>query len=160
MPPTDVPQPAAGGYRETLTVPVSWWLLGSLFAIAVGWAFLVSTPPPVPLLAFVVAVAIVGYTLGRYGSAQIVVDADGLRAAGARLPWPSIGSADALDAESTRKVLGVDADARAYLLVRVYCGGSVKVTLDDDVDPTPYWLVSTRHATALAERLRRGAMQD
>jgi DUF3093 family protein len=160
VPPPDAPEPGSGRYRETLTLPVSWWLLGALFVVAVGWAFLLSTPPPVPAIALAVTAAIVGYTLWHYGSARVVVDADGLRAGRARLPWTSIGPAEALDADATRNALGVGADARAYLLVRTYCHGSVMVVLDDDVDPTPYWLVSTRHAPALAERLRRGAVQD
>ena len=46
--------------------------------------------------------------------------------------------------EETRVTMGVGADARAFLFTRPYCRGSVKVTLDDRVDPTPYWLLSSR----------------
>src|SRR5262249_33519833 len=111
-------QGGAGRYQEALTAPASWWLLGALFVVGVGWAFLVSTPPPVPLIAALVAAAVVGYTLWHYGSARIVVDGAGLRAGRARLPWASIGAAEPLDAAATRAALGVDADVRAYLLVR------------------------------------------
>ena len=45
---------------------------------------------------------------------------------------------------------GVDADARAYLLLRPYLKRAVRVEITDPADPAPYWLVSTRHADALA----------
>jgi hypothetical protein len=42
-------------------------------------------------------------------------------------------------------VAGRDADARAYLLLRPYLKRAVRVEITDPADPTPYWLVSTRH---------------
>ena len=47
----------------------------------------------------------------------------------------------------------VDADARAYLLLRPYLRASVRVGIDDPADPTPYWLVSTRRPERLAAAL-------
>ena len=41
---------------------------------------------------------------------------------------------------------GVDADARAYLLLRPYLKRAVQVDLADPADPTPYWLL--QHATS------------
>ena len=52
---------------------------------------------------------------------------------------------------------GVDADARAFLLTRPYLKRSVKITVQDPADRTPYWLVSTRHPRELADALRRRA---
>ena len=58
-------------------------------------------------------------------------------------------------------MLGVDADARAYLLVRAYCGGAVKVMVADDgrpgavlarLDPPP--------GNVLAASLGARAVQD
>jgi hypothetical protein len=47
-------------------------------------------------------------------------------------------------------VAGPEADARAYLLLRPYLKRTVRVTVRDDRDPAPYWLVSSRHPEALA----------
>ena len=58
-----------------------------------------------------------------------------------------------LDREETRRVHGVDADARAFLLTRPYLHRSVQVPLHDPSDPTPYWLLSTRHPERLAAAL-------
>ena len=49
-----------------------------------------------------------------------------------------------LDPRASRRVVGVEADARAFLLIRPYLKESVRVWLDDPEDPTPYWVVSTR----------------
>jgi hypothetical protein len=58
-----------------------------------------------------------------------------------------------LDVEATRLTAGRDADARAYLLLRPYLKRSVRVEITDPADPTPYWLVATRHPTQLAAAL-------
>jgi len=147
-------------YRETLAVPVSWWLMGAGLALAVFWAFVVATPLLVAVLAGLVAAGLVVGGLTRYGAARVATDPDGFSAGRALLPYRHVGAVEPLDAAATRRVLGVDADARAYLLVRAYCGGAVKVTVQDPADPTPYWLVSTRRPSALAASLGARAVQD
>ena len=47
----------------------------------------------------------------------------------------------------------MDADARAYLLLRPYLKRAVKVEITDRADPAPYWLISTRHPEELAQAL-------
>ena len=59
-----------------------------------------------------------------------------------------------LDADATRRAAGVDADARAFLLLRPYLKRSVRVEITDPADPAPYWLVSTRHPDELAAALQ------
>ena len=66
-----------------------------------------------------------------------------------------IAGARALDADQTRRRAGVDADARAHLVLRPYVATAVEITLDDPADPVPYWLVSTRRPDALAAALER-----
>ena len=50
-------------------------------------------------------------------------------------------------------MLGVEADARAYLATRPYLKAAVKVPVSDPDDPAPYWLVGTRHPDRLAAAL-------
>lgn len=151
---------AESDYRERLTAPVSWWLLGGLFVVAVWWVFFVATPIPVAVVAGLVALVLTGWALASYGAVDVSVAGDGLHVGRATLPWSSVGAAESLDREATRRTLGVDADARAYLVVRPYCSRSVKITLDDDRDPAPYWLVSSRQPDALADHVRRRVVQD
>lgn len=147
-------------HAETLAVPVSWWLLGGGFAVAVLWAFWVATPPLVAGVAGLVAAGLVVAGLRQYGAARVATDPDGFSAGRALLPYRYVGQVEALDADATRRLLGVEADARAYLLVRPYCRCAVKVMVADLADPAPYWLVSTRHPAALAMSLGARAMQD
>jgi hypothetical protein len=68
-----------------------------------------------------------------------------------------VGAPVALDAADTRRRAGVDADARAYLLLRPYLKRAVMVPVDDPADPTPYWLVSTRRPDELVAALDAAA---
>ncbi len=147
-------------YAETLAVPASWWLMGGGLVLAVFWAFFVATPLLVSAVAGLVAAGLVGAGLSRYGAARVATDPDGFSAGRALLPYRYVGAVEALDAADTRRLLGVDADARAYLLVRAYCHGAVKVMVADRADPAPYWLVSTRHPADLAASLGARAVQD
>jgi hypothetical protein len=147
-------------YRERLSAPPSWWALALLFGVAVGWAFYVATPAWVAGVAFAIALAVSVSVVASYGSAMVEVSAEGFRAGRALLPWSAVGDVRSLGRDETRRAAGVDADARAYLVLRAYCGGAVRVEVDDDADPTPYWLVSTRRPEAVASVLRADPVQD
>jgi hypothetical protein len=62
-----------------------------------------------------------------------------------------------LDAEEARRRAGVEANARAHLVLRPYVKTAVEITLNDPDDPVPYWLVSTRHPQQLAAAQREAA---
>ena len=80
-----------------------------------------------------------------------MVVADGtLQVGRARIEAHHLGRAHALDADQARRAAGVEADARAYLVLRPYLSRAVKVEITDPADPAPYWLVSTRHPEQLA----------
>ncbi|MGI8578766.1 MAG: DUF3093 domain-containing protein [Nocardioidaceae bacterium] len=147
-------------YRETLRVPLSWWLLGAGFIIAVWWAFYVATPWPVSVIAGVAAAVVVVPTMLRYGGVRLNVGPQHFRVGVATLPLQYVGEVEALDKQATRRMLGAEADARAYLVVRAYCSGAVKVSVEDAADPAPYWLVSTRRPEQLAQALSRRRVQD
>jgi hypothetical protein len=79
---------------------------------------------------------------------------DGVFEAGrARIPVRLLAAPEALDAAGARGAAGVEADARAFLLLRPYVATAVRVQVVDPADPTPYWLVSTRHPGTLAAEL-------
>ena len=108
-----------------------------------------------------VVVAITVALLLAYGGARVEVTEDDFVAGRARVPLRFLARPEALDVGSTRERIGPSADARAYLLLRPYVARSVVVELTDPRDPTPYWLVSTRHpqrlAATLAEKTARRA---
>ena len=68
-----------------------------------------------------------------------------------------VGEVTALDRDAARELLGVGADVRAYLLMRPYLKQAVKVEITDPRDPTPYWVVASRHPRELAQALDAGS---
>ncbi len=152
-------QPASG-YVERLWPPVGWWIGVAAFCLAVWWAVFVATTAAIAAVAGALTAALVFGWLWSYGGIRIAVDQTGLRAAGASLPWRYVGEAAACDAQQTKQLLGVSADARAFLVVRPYVTTAVRVEVDDERDPAPYWLLSTRRPDEVAARLNAGVVPD
>ncbi|KHL17248.1 Protein of unknown function (DUF3093) [Mumia flava] len=147
-------------YRETLGVPVGWWVGAAAVPVVVWWSLVLAAPgwfAAGAALAVAVAVAI---ALVHYGRAAVEVTNLHLRAGSARVPLAYCGRVEALDAAQTRALHGPQADARAFFFLRPYLSTAVRVEITDPHDPTPYWLVGTRHAADLADaitaRLARG----
>ncbi|WP_036516635.1 DUF3093 domain-containing protein [Nocardioides sp. J54] len=146
----------ATAYHERLRVPLRWWAQGTMF-IATFWLAMVvaldATAPVLPWLVTGVLLGLLALFLRSYGDARLVVADGWFRAGRARIEVVHLGSAEALDEEATRFVSGPGADARAFLVLRPYLKQAVKVEVLDPADPTPYWLVSSRHPQALADAL-------
>lgn len=140
-------------YRETLHVPLRWWALATMFLASVLLAFLVALPMAVAYLLTGTLVLVTVVTFLGYGRARVTV-ADGVFTAGrAQVPVGLLTDPVALDEDATRAAVGREADARAYLLLRPYVRRSVRIQVVDPADPTPYWLVSTRHPRRLVAAL-------
>lgn len=137
-------------YAERLRVPLRWWVQGTMLVATFWLAFVVSTPALVAWSATAVLLLVMVGVFVGYGSPRVEVAEGWLTAGRARISGQYLGEAEALDATETRRVAGRDADVRAYLLLRPYLSRSVRVTVRDDRDPAPYWLVSTRDPAALA----------
>lgn len=143
-------------YEERLVPPVGWWLVGVGFVATVWWIFVLATPGWLAGLAGATTLIAVALLLGWYGSARLAVDDGQLRAGRAHIALARCGAVEVLDPEQTRRAGGAEADARAYLLSRPYIATAIRVTIDDPNDPTPYWLLSTRHPDRLAAAVRSG----
>lgn len=144
-------------YAERLTVPLRWWVQGTMLVASLGFAVLVAMPLAAAGIVTLLTGSLVVAGLLAYGAAQVRVADGEFRAGRAHIPTSYVGRAEALDAEETRRTAGVDADARAYLLLRPYLKRSVRVEITDPGDPTPYWLVCTRHPSRLVSALTAAA---
>ena len=138
------------GYQERLSVPLRWWVQGTMLVATLWLALVVAVPGAVAWSVTALALALLAALLRSVGSARVVVADGELRVGRAHIEAHHLGRAVALDAEQTRRVAGVEADARAHLVLRPYLDRAVKVEITDPADPAPYWLVSTRHPEALA----------
>jgi len=140
-------------YSERLGVPLRWWVQGTMLVATFWLAVVVALPPAAAWLVTAVALALLVFPLWSYGSPRITVSGGTFTAGRARIGAEHLGAVETLDAEQARRVAGVEADARAYLLLRPYLKRAVKVEITDPADPAPYWLVNTRHPDELARAI-------
>jgi len=140
-----------GDYRERLW-PAPWVFLAT--ALVIPASLLVFLPISLP-----VGVAV---ALGLYITVLVVlvsttptvqVTASTFRAGRAQIERRFIADAAAFDGAEATAERGVRLDARAWMLLRGWLPGLVRVEISDPDDPTPYWLVATRNPTRLAAAL-------
>lgn len=140
----------AVAYGERLYVPLRWWVQATMFLATVWLAFVVALPTWIAWAGTGVLFAIVFGMFAWVGASKVEVRGGVLYAGPARIALEHLGAVEPLDKEATRRVHGVEADVRAFLHTRPYISRAVKVTILDPADPTPYWLLSTRHPRQLA----------
>jgi hypothetical protein len=68
-----------------------------------------------------------------------------LWAGGAHLPVSVMSRSAVVPRTAKSAALGRQLDPAAFVLHRNWVGPMVLVVLDDPDDPTPYWMVSSRH---------------
>ncbi|HEY1532127.1 MAG TPA: DUF3093 domain-containing protein [Galbitalea sp.] len=88
-------------------------------------------------------------------SPWIEVTDTALLAGRARLPIPNVGTATGYSGNDATAQRGPKLDARAWLVIRGWVKPVVRVDVLDETDPTPYWLVSTRHPNDLIAALKK-----
>lgn len=136
-------------YRERLHAPWPVWFVAFVLAGSLGVAYGFPLGPTAGLVSFAVVMVLAALLL--LGTAPLVVVDDlVLRAGRARLPLRYAGRIAPLTTDQTREVRGRRADPAAYLCTRGWISRSVLVEVEDDDDPHPYWLISTRHGDRLA----------
>lgn len=72
----------------------------------------------------------------------------------AHLPLRYVDDAEVIPASDKRRALGPDLDPAAFLVHRAWIGPAIRIWLNDDNDPTPYWVISTRRPEELSKLLR------
>ncbi|WP_066038696.1 DUF3093 domain-containing protein [Herbiconiux solani] len=77
-------------------------------------------------------------------SPVIEVTGDTLRVGRASIPLELIGECEAFTGADATAQRGRLMDVRAWLCIRGWVDPVVKMRIADPLDPTPYWLVSTR----------------
>jgi len=140
-------------YDERLGVPLRWWVQATMMVASAWLATIVVLPEAAAWGVTGLIAALIAAFFWSYGGAHVRVGEGTFQAGRAQIDVVHLGGVAALDAEQSRRLAGVDADARAYLLLRPYLKRAVKVELTDPADPAPYWLISTRHPEALARAL-------
>lgn len=145
-------------HSEKLRVPVWWWgILVGLTAVAIVLAVVIGSRWWVWLLVLVVP-AHFGWLFVTISRERVEVESDGqgggtLYAGRARLPFEAISRSAVVPATAKQAAMGRQLDPEAFVIHRGYIPTMVIVVLDDPLDPTPYWLISTRDPEGLAAAL-------
>lgn len=138
-------------YRERLWASVWVFIASALVIPASLLVFLpISTVAGIVVAIVLYAAIAVGLAIG---SPVIEVTDTTLVAGRARLPRGFVGPVSAYRGSEATAQRGVELDARAWLLIRGWIAPVVRIEILDPDDPTPYWILSSRHPEALMAAL-------
>ena len=138
-------------YRERLWP--SWWVFLAT-ALVIPASLLVFLP--ISELAGIVSAVVLyaAIVVVLLATSPVIEVTDGmLRVGRARIERSFLGAASAHSGADAVAERGTRLDARAYLVLRGWVPGVVRIEITDPADPTPYWLVSTRRPQQLAAAL-------
>jgi len=133
------------GYTERLWVPWWWWPLGALVAGLLAAEVHMGYPGVRAWLPYLVLIPLSIWVVARIGSLRVVVSRGECRVGDAHIPVSLIARSAEVPASAKRAALGRQLDPAAFVQHRPWVPTMVLLVLDDPEDPTPYWLVSTRH---------------
>jgi len=141
-------------FREVIRPPL--WLLAFIYFMFLSlviafWAALGNFSA---LMAFIILTISLGF-IAVSAKGEVRVTDDELRIGKARIDVKYIKDVQILDKDQMRLLRTRDADPAAYLAIKFWVTTGVKITLDDERDPTPYWLVSCRKNKELKNTLCR-----
>ena len=139
-------------FREVIRTP--FWLLAFIYFLFLSlvvavWAAIGNQPA---LLTWVASTLILVLIVQK-SALTIEVDDKELRAGPAHIELKYIGQVTSLDSKEMGRLRTRDADPASYLIFRFWRSTGVKVELNDPRDQTPYWLVTSKRNTELAEIL-------
>jgi hypothetical protein len=150
-------------YSERLWVPWWWWppalAVAALIALEVNQGVR-TVPDWVP---FAVLLPVAGAVLVWFSKTEVRVVGGGagdpdaeteLWVGAAHLPVSVISRSAEVPRSAKSAALGRQLDPAAFVVHRAWVGPMVLVVLDDPDDPTPYWLVSSRHPDRVLSALR------
>ncbi|MHA7986608.1 DUF3093 domain-containing protein [Rathayibacter sp. CAU 1779] len=138
-------------YRERLWA-APWLFVAT--ALVIPASIIVFAPINMTAGIIVAIVLYAGCVVGLIiGSPTIELTANELHAGRAHIERGYLGMAEAFDGSEATLQRGRLLDARAWLLIRGWASGVVRVPILDKDDPTPYWLLSSRRPSELARAL-------
>ena len=154
--PGPAPDATPIAYRESLRTPWWWYLVGLFVAGLLAAEFRVAGLGLTVWIPFSVLLPLSLVIVWWMGHSRLEIAGGELRIRGAHLPLDTITGVVALDARTLRRVVGREGDPAAFVQIRPWIGPGVQVWLDDPDDPTPYWIVSSRHPDRVVTLLRSG----
>lgn len=139
-------------FREVIRAP--FWLLAFIYFLFMSlviavWAAIGNQPA---LLTWVVTTVLI-VLIALKSTLVIEINESELRAGPAHIELKYLGQAMALDSKEMGRLRTRDADAASFLIFRFWRSTGVKVEINDPRDQTPYWLITSKRNTELADFL-------
>lgn len=141
-------------YSESLRTPLWWYLVALGVAALLAAEFHIAglrLTDWIPYGTMLPLSALIVWAIGR---GRVEISGGEIRARGAHIPLQFVSGAVALDTETLRRVVGREGDPAAFVSIRPWIGGGVQLWIDDPDDPTPYWVLSSRHPQRLVAAVR------
>jgi hypothetical protein len=141
-------------FREVIRPPL--WLLAFIYfmflslVIAV-WAALGNFSAMVSFIGLTIAL----FIIAMRSKSEVIVNENELLAGGAHIELKYLGDIEILSRDQMRLLRTRDADPAAFLAIKFWITTGVKITLNDQRDSTPYWLISCRKMDELKRTLCR-----
>ena len=141
-------------FKEVIRPPL--WLLGFIYFMFLSlvvaiWAALDNRSA---LIAWVFSTLAI-LAIARSARSTIEVTDKELIVGRAHIDLRYISKIEELNTQQMRLLRTRDADPASYLAITFWISTGVKITLQDDRDPTPYWLVSCKKSKELTSTLYR-----
>ena len=141
-------------FREVIRPPL--WLMAFIYFLALSlgiaiWAAMTT------MIAAVVMALLTAATISIYFTSSLVIEVDEieLRVGKAHIDKKFCGEVTVLTPAQMSLTRTREADPAAYLAIRFWTAHGVKITINDDRDQTPYWLVTSKRGDKLAKALRK-----
>jgi hypothetical protein len=141
-------------FREVMRPPL--WLLAFIYfmflsLVVAVWAALGNFSALVSLIFLTLAL----FVIAVKSKSDVLVTDHELIAGGAHIELKYLGEVQALSRDQMRLLRTRDADPAAFLAIKFWISTGVKITLNDQRDPTPYWLISCKKMEELKRTLYR-----
>lgn len=120
-----------------LTLPISLFLVALPFSEVASIVLAITSIPVVLVLSWIASPKI-ELTQGQFMVGNVRIDKS------------LLGRAEVITSSNTFQERGVLLDSRAFTRFQIGIKELVKIEINDELDPTPYWLLSSRNAEVLA----------
>jgi hypothetical protein len=141
-------------FKEVIRPPL--WLLGFIYFMFLSlviaiWAALDNRSALIAWIFSTLAILVIA----RAARSTIEVTDKELIVGRAHIDLRYISKIEELNTQQMRLLRTRDADPASYLAITFWISTGVKITLQDDRDPTPYWLISCKKSKELTSTLYR-----
>lgn len=144
---------SATTFREVIRPPL--WLIAFLYfmlfslVLAIWAAFDNRTAVVAGLIALVLGAVMIFLLQG-----EINCDGDELRVGRAHIGYEYCGEVTVLSRTEFLRARTREVDPAAHLALFFWVSEGVKIEVTDPRDPTPYWLISTKHGEDIKQALK------